>query len=174
LEKAKAYVAGDPMNEATLLGPMARADLRAQLADQVERCKKAGDKCLLGGQMPEGPSCFYPATVFTDIQTDSPAMTEELFGPVICIIGVKDEAAALALANDTIYGLGASVYTQDLKKGEHIAANVLQAGCCNVNRLVGSDPRMPFGGVKQSGYGRELASPGMHEFMNVKSVVIEG
>lgn len=172
LEKSKRYVCGDPTNPATTLGPMARADLRTQLADQVDRCKAAGAECLLGGELPEGEGCFYPATVLANIQPGSPALTEELFGPVICLITVKDEAEALQLANGTIYGLGATVYTQDLEKGAHIAANVLQAGCCTVNKMVASDPRMPFGGIKQSGYGRELWKAGMHEFMNIKSVVV--
>jgi succinate-semialdehyde dehydrogenase/glutarate-semialdehyde dehydrogenase len=172
LEKAKHYVCGDPADPKTTLGPMARDDLRKQLADQVDRCKAAGADCLLGGELPEGEGCFYPATVLGNIQPGSPALTEELFGPVICLITVKDEAEALVLANDTIYGLGATVYTQDLEKGAHIAAHVLEAGCCTVNKMVASDPRLPFGGIKQSGYGRELWSAGLHEFMNVKSVVV--
>jgi len=172
LEKSKRYVCGDPMDPATTLGPMAREDLRAQLADQVERCKAAGADCLLGGDLPEGEGYFYPATILSKIQTGSPALTEELFGPVICLMTAKDEAAALQMANDTIYGLGATVYTQNLEKGAHIAAHVLEAGCCTVNKMVASDPRLPFGGIKQSGYGRELWTAGLHEFMNIKSVVV--
>lgn len=172
LQKAQQYVCGDPTNPETTLGPMARADLRDQLADQVERCKAAGDECLLGGSIPEGEGSFYPATVLTNIQPNSPALTEELFGPVICLITVKDEQEAIQLANDTIFGLGATVYTQDLEKGADIAANQLHAGCCTVNKMVASDPRLPFGGIKQSGYGRELWRAGIHEFMNIKSVVI--
>ena len=172
LEKAKAYVFADPMDPNTKLGPMARADLRAELHEQVERTIAAGGECLLGGELPEGKGSFYPATVITNITEDSPAFKEELFGPVIGITVAKDEADAIRLANDTIFGLGAVVFTQDIEKGTRIAADQLEAGSCNVNKLVGSDPRMPFGGIKQSGFGRELASEGMHEFMNIKSVVV--
>ena len=172
LEKAKRYVAGDPTDSQTTLGPMARTDLRDQLHDQVQRCIEAGAHCLLGGQLPDGPGYYYPATVLTHIKPDSPACREELFGPVICLISAKDEGHALTLANDTIYGLGAAVFTKDLSKGEHIAANILNAGTCNVNMLVGSDPRLPFGGIGASGYGRELAREGLHEFSNIKTVVV--
>jgi succinate-semialdehyde dehydrogenase/glutarate-semialdehyde dehydrogenase len=172
IEKAKRYVKGDPMDKTTTLGPMAREDLRKQLHEQVQRSIAAGAKCVMGGTLPEGSGFYYPATVLSNVKPGTPAFTEELFGPVVCIVPAKDEAEALQLANDTIYGLGAAVFTQDKAKGEHIAANVLQAGTCAVNTFIASDPRLPFGGIKQSGYGRELSVEGMREFMNIKTVVV--
>jgi succinate-semialdehyde dehydrogenase/glutarate-semialdehyde dehydrogenase len=173
LEKAKKYVGGDPLNPETNLGPMARQDLRQILHAQVERCLQEGSRCLLGGKLPSGVGYYYPVTVLTDVKSDSTAFREELFGPVICITSVKNEAEAIHLANQTIYGLGAAVFTRDLEKGEHIAAQLLQAGTCVVNTLVASDPRLPFGGIKQSGYGRELSLEGMREFANIKTVVVK-
>jgi succinate-semialdehyde dehydrogenase/glutarate-semialdehyde dehydrogenase len=172
LEKAKKYITGNPLEESTILGPMAREDLRKQIHDQVQRCIATGARCLLGGLIPEGKGYYYPATVLTDINPNSPAFTEELFGPVICIIAAKDDNEAISLANNSTYGLAAAVFTQDLKKGEKIAAEKLQAGTCTVNTLVASDPRLPFGGIKQSGYGRELSVEGMREFMNIKTVLV--
>jgi succinate-semialdehyde dehydrogenase/glutarate-semialdehyde dehydrogenase len=172
IEKAKRYVKGDPMDKTTTLGPMAREDLRKQLHEQVQRSIAAGAKCVMGGTLPEGTGFYYPATVLSNVKPGTPAFTEELFGPVVCIVPAKDETEALQLANDTIYGLGAAVFTQDKAKGEHIAANVLQAGTCAVNTFIASDPRLPFGGIKQSGYGRELSVEGMREFMNIKTVVV--
>lgn len=173
LEKAKRYVGGDPMQEATTMGPMAREDLRKELHSQVERCIQAGDKCVLGGKLPEGDGFYYPATVLFNVTKDSPAFKEELFGPVVSIVPAKDAAHAVELANDNVFGLGAAVFTQNLEQGEDIAANQLHAGTCNVNCFVASDPRLPFGGIGQSGYGRELAQEGIHEFMNIKTVSVE-
>lgn len=172
LKKAKCYQMGDPENIKTTLGPMARADLRENLHDQVQRSIAAGARCVLGGVMPEGKGFFYPATVLCDVKPDSPAFHEELFGPVICITEAENESHAIELANQSPFGLAGAVFTQDLKRGEHIARELLKAGTCAVNSLVASDPRLPFGGIKQSGYGRELSTEGMREFMNIKTIVV--
>jgi len=161
---------GSPMDPNTTLGPLAREDLRDNLARQVEESTARGATCLLGGERPQGPGYFYPPTVLSDVRPGMPAYDEELFGPVASIISVPDEAEAIRVANDTAYGLGASVYTQDHARGERIAASELEAGCCFVNSFVKSDPRLPFGGVKDSGYGRELSPYGIREFVNVKTV----
>lgn len=172
LEKAKTYIMGDPQDTKTTLGPMARDDLRAKLHSQVQRSIAAGARCLLGGKLPEGKGYYYPATILTDVTIDSPAFHEEFFGPVICIIEAKNEDDAMHLANTTEFGLGGAIFTQDLIKGERLARDIIDAGTCAVNTLVASDPRLPFGGIKQSGYGRELSIEGMHEFMNIKTVIV--
>ena len=167
-----AQTMGDPMEESTDLGPMARSDLRDELHDQVARSLNAGARCLLGGEIPARTGAFYPATVLTDVQAGMPAYTEELFGPVAAILPVEDEQEALRVANDTEFGLGAAVFTRDLARGEEIATKHLEAGSCFVNAFVRSDPRLPFGGIKGSGYGRELGSFGIREFVNIKTVYI--
>lgn len=164
---------GDPSKEDTVIGPQARLDLRDSLHKQVQESIKQGATCLLGGTIPDMPGYYYPATVLTNVKKGMPAYEEELFGPVASIIPVKDEDEAIEVANDTIFGLGAAVFTQNKERGENIAANKIQAGLCFVNGLVKSDPRMPFGGIKQSGYGRELSHFGIREFVNIKSVIIE-
>jgi succinate-semialdehyde dehydrogenase/glutarate-semialdehyde dehydrogenase len=161
---------GDPADPDTVLGPMARDDLRDELHDQVERCVAAGAKLALGGQVPDRPGAWYPATVLTGVGPGMPAYDEELFGPVAAIIAAKDTADAIRIANDTRFGLGASVYTGDAQLGERIASELLEAGNCFVNGIVKSDARLPFGGVKDSGYGRELSPLGIREFTNVKTV----
>ena len=166
------YQMGDPMGEETNLGPQARPDLRNELHDQVMRSVEAGAKILIGGEVPDDPGAWYPATILTDVGPGMPAYDEELFGPVASVIRVADEEEAVRVANDTEFGLGAAVYTQDLDKGRDIAASRLQAGSCFVNAIVGSDPRLPFGGVKKSGYGRELSEQGIKEFVNEKTVVV--
>jgi succinate-semialdehyde dehydrogenase/glutarate-semialdehyde dehydrogenase len=170
LEAMREAKTGDPMEEDTLVGPQARDDLRDELHDQVARSIEAGARCILGGQIPPGPGAFYPPTVLTDVGPGMPAYHEELFGPVAAVIPVKDEAEALRVANDTSFGLGAAVFTRDLEKGTRIAAEELEAGACFVNAFVRSDPRLPFGGVKESGYGRELSPFGILEFVNIKTV----
>jgi succinate-semialdehyde dehydrogenase/glutarate-semialdehyde dehydrogenase len=161
---------GDPMEDDTMVGPQARIDLRDDLHDQVVRSMEAGARCVLGGQVPQGPGAYYPATVLTDVGPGMPAYSEELFGPVASIIPVKDEEEALRVANDSLFGLGAAVFTQDLDRGTRIAREELDAGACFVNAFVRSDPRLPFGGVKESGYGRELSPFGIMEFVNIKTV----
>ncbi len=163
---------GDPLAEGTEVGPQARADLRDRLHDQVQRSVAAGARLLLGGTLPSGPGFFYPPTVLTDVAKGMPAYSEELFGPVACMIPVKDAKAALRVANDTSYGLGAAVFTADAARGERMAADELEAGSCFVNTFVRSDPRLPFGGTKESGYGRELGRHGLLEFQNAKTVYV--
>ncbi|MFO1464147.1 MAG: NAD-dependent succinate-semialdehyde dehydrogenase [bacterium] len=165
-------VMGDPLAESTQIGPQARADLRAELHRQVEVSLRRGAKRLLGGELPAGPGAYYPPTVLVEVKPGMPCYDEEVFGPVAAVIAARDEAEALALANHTPFGLGATVFTRDLARGEAIAKEGLEAGSCFVNAQVKSDPRLPFGGVKASGYGRELSSFGIREFVNVKSVVV--
>src|SRR6059058_5803862 len=160
---------GDPFDAGTQVGPQARFDLRANLHRQVEESLARGAQLLLGGKLPEGPGAFYPPTVLAAVQPGSPAFDEEVFGPVAAVIRVRDEAEALRVANASRYGLGASVWTQDAARGERLACE-LEVGSVFVNGLVKSDPRLPFGGVKRSGYGRELSEFGLREFVNVKTV----
>ena len=170
LAAMKAAKVGDPMEEDTLVGPQARTDLRDELHEQVVRSLAAGARCILGGEIPPGPGAYYPPTILTDVGPGMPAYDEELFGPVASVIPVRGEAEAIRVANDTIFGLGAAVFTQDLEKGTRIAAQELEAGACFVNAFVRSDPRLPFGGIKESGYGRELSPFGILEFVNIKTV----
>ncbi len=163
---------GDPLRLDTEIGPLARHDLREALHEQVRESVRLGARCLLGGQIPEGPGAYYPPTVLTDVAKGMPAHDEELFGPVAAIIPVRDEAQAITVANDSVFGLGAAVLTRDLARGERIAANSIEAGCVFVNDAVRSDPRLPFGGVKESGYGRELSGYGIKEFVNIKTVFV--
>ncbi|HEY7490857.1 MAG TPA: NAD-dependent succinate-semialdehyde dehydrogenase [Candidatus Tectomicrobia bacterium] len=163
---------GDPLAEDTTVGPLARYDLRDDLHQQVQESIARGARCLLGGEIPAGKGAFYPPTVLTHVRQGMPAYDEEMFGPVAAIIAVPDEAEAIRVANDSIFGLGAAVFTQDSAKGERIAAQELEAGCCFVNAFVKSDPRLPFGGVKASGYGRELSHYGIKEFVNIKTVYV--
>ncbi|MBN1586115.1 MAG: NAD-dependent succinate-semialdehyde dehydrogenase [Candidatus Omnitrophica bacterium] len=167
-----ASVMGSPLEEETTLGPQARVDLRNELHDQVVRSLAQGARLLLGGTLPEGPGAFYPATVVTDVKKGMSLYAEETFGPVAAVIGVTGTEEAIEVANDSVFGLGAAVFTADPGKGEEIAARRLEAGCCFVNSYVKSDPRLPFGGIKESGYGRELSSFGIREFVNIKTVYI--
>ena len=161
---------GDPRDDATTVGPMARRDLRDELHGQVEASVAGGARCLVGGTIPDGPGAFYPPTVLVDVRPGTPAHDDELFGPVASVIAARDERDAIRIANDTSFGLGAAVFTRDLDRGLRIAELELEAGACFVNDLVKSDPRLPFGGIKESGYGRELAPFGIREFVNVKTV----
>jgi succinate-semialdehyde dehydrogenase/glutarate-semialdehyde dehydrogenase len=163
---------GDPMEEATVLGPMARHDLRDELHGQVMATIAAGATCLLGGEIPSGIGAYYPPTVLTNVRKGMLAYHEELFGPVAAIITAPDEQSAIEIANDSEFGLGAAIFTRDVAKGERLAAEALEAGCCFVNAFVKSDPRLPFGGVKASGYGRELSHYGIKEFVNIKTVYV--
>ncbi|GAB3922263.1 NAD-dependent succinate-semialdehyde dehydrogenase [Mucilaginibacter myungsuensis] len=172
VEKMRAKVMGDPLQNGTDIGPQARADLRDELHDQVIRSVQKGAKILLGGEVPKQPGAWYPPTVLTGVKKGMPASDEELFGPVAAIISARDEEHAITLANDNIFGLGAAIFTADKTRGEHIAATRLEAGSCFVNTMVKSDPRLPFGGIKQSGYGRELGMFGIHEFVNIKTVFV--
>ena len=173
VEMMDAAIMGDPMSAATTVGPQARHDLREDLHRQVTESVRMGAQCLLGGKIPDGPGAFYPPTVLTRVEKGMPAYDEELFGPVASIIEVKDEPEAINVANDSTFGLGAAVFTQDIGKGETIAANSIEAGNCFVNTFVKSDPRLPFGGIKESGYGRELGTYGIKEFVNIKTVYVQ-
>jgi succinate-semialdehyde dehydrogenase/glutarate-semialdehyde dehydrogenase len=163
---------GDPLRDETEVGPMARRDLRDGLHAQVQASVAAGARLLLGGVLPEGPGAFYPSTVLTDVRRGMPAFDEELFGPVAAIVPVADERAAIDAANDSVFGLGACVLTRDVQRGEHIAADLLECGMAWVNASVQEDPRLPFGGIKDSGYGREQSIWGIREFVDVKTVVV--
>jgi succinate-semialdehyde dehydrogenase/glutarate-semialdehyde dehydrogenase len=173
LQKMKAKKMGDPLSELTDVGPQARVDLRNELHQQVQQSIQSGAQCLLGGEVPEGDNAYYPPTILSNVTNGMPAYNEELFGPVASIIIARDEKHAIEIANDSIFGLGAAVFTQDIIKGERIAATQLEAGSCFVNSMVKSDPRLPFGGIKQSGYGRELGIFGIHEFVNIKTVYVK-
>lgn len=172
VNRVSALRAGPPDDPASDIGPMARADLRSELHGQVRDALDKGAECLTGGQVIEGPGCYYQPTVLTGITPAMRAYREELFGPVATVYRVPDEATALELANDSDFGLGGSVWTADRQRGEALARR-LACGCAFVNELVKSDPRLPFGGVKDSGYGRELSVLGIHEFVNHKTVWID-
>jgi len=172
VDRMASATVGDPLDAATEVGPQARHDLRDELHRQVTDSVDRGATLVLGGEIPEGPGAFYPATVLTGVRPGMPAYDEELFGPVAAVIAVESEDEAIAVANDTEFGLGASIYTEDLERGERIAALFIEAGTCFVNAFVASDPRLPFGGIKMSGYGRELSDLGIKEFVNAKTVVV--
>jgi succinate-semialdehyde dehydrogenase/glutarate-semialdehyde dehydrogenase len=163
---------GDPLADGTDIGPQARPDLRDELHQQVRASIAKGAKVLLGGDVPPGKGSFYPPTILAEVKPGMPAYDEELFGPVAAIIKATDEADAVRIANDSVFGLGAAVFTKDLARGERVARE-LEAGCTFVNALVASDPRLPFGGIKESGYGRELGTYGIREFMNAKTVYLK-
>ena len=173
VELMKARKMGDPMEEDTDVGPQAREDLRDELHEQVKASMEKGARLLLGGEVPDSPGAFYPPTVLSDVRKGMPAYDEELFGPVAAIIPVEDEEDAIRVANDTVFGLGAAVFTADIQRGEEIATKRLHAGACFVNSFVKSDPRLSFGGIKESGYGRELADFGIREFVNIKTVYVK-
>ncbi|MDR9430847.1 MAG: NAD-dependent succinate-semialdehyde dehydrogenase [Natronomonas sp.] len=169
VSEVESLTVGDPTNGDTDVGPQAREGLMAELHEQVEASVEAGATVLTGGEPLDRDGAFYPPTVLADVPEGCPADAEETFGPVASVYEVDDEAAAIEKANDTEFGLGASVWTEDRHRGEAIARRI-DAGCVYVNELVKSDPRVPFGGIKESGYGRELSEPGIKEFVNRKTV----
>ena len=173
VEKMKKKHLGDPLEAGVDVGPQARRDLRDDLHSQVHRSLDQGARKLLGCQVPEGPGAFYPPSVLGGVTPGMPAFDEELFGPVAALVSAKDEKHAIALANQSPFGLGAAVFTSDLARGERIAAEEIEAGSCFVNTFVRSDPRLPFGGIKESGYGRELSAFGIREFVNIKTVYVK-
>jgi succinate-semialdehyde dehydrogenase/glutarate-semialdehyde dehydrogenase len=169
IERMRELRLGDPLARATQVGPLARADLLAELEDQVERSVKAGARLRLGGRRLKRPGFFFPPTVLSAVEPGMAAFEEETFGPVAAVTLAHDAEHAVELANLSRYGLGASIWTADAGRGRELAGR-LEAGAVFVNEMVKSDPRVPFGGVKSSGYGRELAAFGLREFVNVKTV----
>lgn len=172
-DKMASKVSGDPLDEKTEMGPLARKDLRDFVHEQVLQSIEKGATCILGGKIPEKGHAFYPPTILINVKKGMPAYDEEIFGPVAAVITAEDEADAVRIANDTVFGLGAAIFTKDILKGEEIAKTKLNAGSCFVNTFVKSDPRLPFGGINQSGYGRELGIYGIKEFVNIKTVYVK-
>jgi len=164
---------GDPIDPETTIGPLARTDLRDELHQQVTKSVEMGATLLLGGFIPEGAAPFYPPTLLENVVPGMPAYHDELFGPVAVLFRAASEEEAIRIANDTVFGLGAGIFTANLEKGKRLAEKGLEAGCVFVNDFVKSDPRLPFGGIKESGYGRELSAIGIREFVNVKTVVVK-
>lgn len=173
VKKMEALRLGDPMDAKTELGPLASADAVKSLQADIDASVQAGARILTGGKPVNGKGNFYAPTVLSDIPKESPAYKEELFGPVACVFRVKDIDEAIAVANDTRFGLGASAWTNDPAERERFV-NEIEAGMVFINKMVASDPRLPFGGVKSSGHGRELGIHGIREFTNIKAVWMEG
>jgi len=163
---------GDPLAAGTDVGPQARHDLRDALHKQVVASLEGGATLLVGGEIPKSDGAYYPPTVLTNVKPGMPAYEEELFGPVAAIITARDEDDAVRIANDSVFGLGGAVFTKDPARGERVARR-MDAGSTFVNSLVASDPRLPFGGIKESGYGRELGPYGIREFVNIKTIVVK-
>lgn len=172
VKKMQAVKMGESLDEQSELGPLARIDLRDELHQQVQKSISQGATLLCGGEISSRKGAYYPATVLSDVKKGMPAYEEELFGPVAAIIPVKNEVEAIQVANDSVFGLGATVCTEDLVRGEEIARKEIDSGTCFVNAQVRSDPRLPFGGIKESGYGRELSHFGIKEFVNIKTVAV--
>lgn len=165
-------VIGDPADEKTQIGPMAREDLLEELDEQVQKSIQMGAKLLLGGKKVDRPGSFYAPTILTNITPEMTVFREETFGPVFAIVRVKSDVEAIALANDSEFGLGGSVWTKNLEQGEKVARQI-ETGAVFVNAMTKSDPRLPFGGIKKSGYGRELSHYGIKEFVNIKTIWIQ-
>jgi succinate-semialdehyde dehydrogenase/glutarate-semialdehyde dehydrogenase len=172
VRRMNALRVGDPLDPKTEVGPLASAEAVSSLQEDVQMTVDAGARVLLGGKPLPGPGCFYPPTVLIDIPRGSPAYNEEFFGPVASLFRAKNASEAIQIANDTRFGLGASVWTRDPAERDRFIEE-LEAGMVFINKMVASDPRVPFGGVKQSGFGRELGAFGIREFTNVKTVWVE-
>ncbi|HRO67140.1 MAG TPA: aldehyde dehydrogenase family protein, partial [Pseudobdellovibrionaceae bacterium] len=168
VEQMRRIQPSDPLDENCQLGPLASKKFQAQLVEQVEELKKAGGKVLLGGTVPQGPGAYYPPTVIFFERNHPHANDIEVFGPVAVLIEAENEDAALKIANESPYGLGGALFTKDLEKGDKLVSE-MEAGFVALNDQVKSDVRLPFGGVKDSGYGRELSFHGIHEFCNIKT-----
>jgi succinate-semialdehyde dehydrogenase/glutarate-semialdehyde dehydrogenase len=173
VERMGSLVVGDPMDQRTNVGPLATARIRDDLDDQVKRSIASGARLLLGGRRREGAGFFYEPTVLADVPFSAAAFREETFGPLAAIVRARDIDTAIAIANDSRFGLGAAAWTKDRAETERFVRE-LAAGSVFINGMVASDPRFPFGGVKASGYGRELSSFGLREFVNIKTVRISG
>lgn len=169
VEQSKALPMGDPMQEGVKLGPLARADLRRNVHRQVQDAVKAGARVLTGGKIPAGRGNFYPPTVLIDLPPEAAIGKEEFFGPIAVIYAFKSDEEAVELANGTDFGLGASIWTRDLERAKRLASGI-ECGMVFINDIVHSDPRVPFGGVKASGIGRELGAPGALELTNPKLI----
>jgi succinate-semialdehyde dehydrogenase/glutarate-semialdehyde dehydrogenase len=163
---------GDPLDETVEVGPIAREDLMEQLDRQVQTSVEMGAKLLHGGKVIDRDGYFYEPTILSNVKKGMPAYDEEIFGPVASIIVVKDEKEAIRVANDTHLGLGSSLWTNDIEHARELASEI-EAGNVFINKMVTSDPRLPTGGIKKSGYGRELGEHGIREFVNIKSVIVE-
>ncbi len=172
IRKLSLKIMGDPLDDVDI-GPMVSIAARDEVNNQVQRSISAGAKLNLGGKIPDGEGAYYPITILSNVSPGMPAFDEEIFGPVFTVIIADDEDNAIKLANKSEFGLGAAIFTSDLEKGEYIAKKELQSGACFVNDFVKSDPRLPFGGIKMSGYGRELSDFGMMEFVNIKTIVVK-
>ena len=172
INKLSLKIMGDPLDDVDI-GPMVSLTAREEVDDQVQRSIVAGATLNLGGKIPAGKGAYYPLTILSDVRPGMPAFDEEIFGPVFTVIVADDNNEAIELANKSEFGLGSAIFTRDLKKGEKIAKTELQSGACFVNDFVKSDPRLPFGGIKMSGYGRELSDYGMMEFVNIKTIVVK-
>ncbi|MBA2376340.1 MAG: NAD-dependent succinate-semialdehyde dehydrogenase [Rubrobacter sp.] len=172
VEKVEAMKVGDPMEDGVDMGPLAMPQIRDDVAEQVRKSVEAGAKVLTGGEKPGGPGNFYPPTVLTDVPEDSPAKNEEIFGPVASLFRVKNMDDAIELANDTPFGLSSSAWTNDSGERERFIREI-EAGMVYINRMTESTPEVPFGGAKNSGYGRELSHLGIHEFLNAKTVWVD-
>ncbi|MEA2117178.1 NAD-dependent succinate-semialdehyde dehydrogenase [Halovibrio sp. HP20-50] len=170
--RMQALKAGDPTQEGSDLGPMARVDLRDGLHEQVEESVRKGAKILCGGEKPAGKGAFYPVTVLDNVTPGQPAYDDELFGPVAALIRAKDDEDAMRIANDSRYGLGGGIISKDVKRATELASKYFDTGMVFINGFGVATPEMPFGGVKNSGYGREHGGFGMLEFVNVKSVIV--
>ena len=170
-QKLSKKIMGDPKDDVDI-GPMVSIEAREEVHQQVLKSIENGANLIIGGEIPKITGAFYPITLLSNVKPGVVAFDEEIFGPVFAVIKAKDENHAIDLANDSPFGLGAAVFTKNINKGEEIAKNRLNAGLCFVNDFVKSDPRLPFGGIKQSGYGRELSIYGLMEFVNIKTVVL--
>jgi succinate-semialdehyde dehydrogenase / glutarate-semialdehyde dehydrogenase len=168
----KALIVGDPMNEATHIGPLATRKIRDDLHGQVQRSVAAGAKVLLGGNPRTGTGWYYEPTVMVDAPADAPILVEETFGPVAAVVRARDAGHAIELANHSQFGLGSAVWTRDAAEARRFATE-LDTGTVVINGMVASDARLPFGGVKRSGYGRELAAFGLREFVNIKTIRVK-
>jgi acyl-CoA reductase-like NAD-dependent aldehyde dehydrogenase len=173
LERVNRLIVGDPLSPGVTIGPLARADLRDGVASQVQASVDLGARLLTGGKSMQGPGFFYEPTVLSLVTPDMPVLSEEVFGPAVPIVVADDADDAIRLANATPFGLGSNIWTSDLDRGEALAGRI-NAGHTTVNGMTTSDPRIPFGGVKDSGFGRELSHFGIHEFVNIHSVVVNG
>jgi len=173
LEELEPYVMADPAEADCRLGPLAREDLRNTVHEQVNASVAAGADLIRGGTIPDRDGWWYPATVLENVHLGMPAFADEIFGPVVSLVRAEDTSHAVALAGESRFGLGGAIFSADREKAAQMAADQIDAGCLAINDFVRSDPRVPFGGTKMSGFGRELGRAGIHEFVNLKSIVVK-